>query len=255
MSLLEVKHLYKTYEYGVEVLRDVNLTLEKKQCVGLVGESGCGKSTLARCLLHIERIDQGSILFQGTPLHNKSERSIRPYRKHIQTVLQNPSAALNPKLKIKDSLIDPYSQFGSQTRLNHFQYTSEKAFVAQLLEAVELPVGLADRYPHELSGGQKQRVTIARAISIEPDIIILDEPTASLDVLSQAAILRLLNGLREQLGISYLFISHDLSAVYTMSQKILVMRDGIIVDQCKKEDLFSAERHTYTKELIAMFDS
>ncbi|KRE48987.1 ABC transporter ATP-binding protein [Paenibacillus sp. Soil522] len=254
MSLLEVNHVYKKYDNGAAVLQDVSFTMERGQCVGLAGESGCGKSTLARCLLHIEPIDEGSILFEGIPLHNKNERSLKPYRKHIQTVLQNPSAALNPKLKIKDSLMDPYLQFGSQATMKHFQYTNNKDFVAQLLDAVELPAGLADRYPHELSGGQKQRVTIARAISIEPDIIILDEPTSSLDVLSQAAVLRLLDDLREQLGTSYLFISHDLSAVYTMSQTVMVMRDGAIVDRFEKEELFSKGRHPYTQELVAMFE-
>lgn len=253
MSLIEVNHVYKKYDDGEAVLRNVSFTIEKGQCAGLVGESGCGKSTLARCLLLIEPIDAGSISFEGIPLQNKTGRRLQPYRKHIQAVLQNPSAALNPKLKIKDSLMDPYLQFGSQAAMKHFQYSSHKSFVAQLLDAVELPASLADCYPHELSGGQKQRVTIARAISIEPDFIILDEPTSSLDVLSQAAVLRLLDDLRVQLGTSYLFISHDISAVYTMSKTIMVMRDGVIVDRFEKEGLISKERHPYTQELVAMF--
>lgn len=254
MNLLEVKRVYKTYDPGFAVLQNVSFTLGKKQCLGLVGESGCGKSTLARCLLNMEPIDEGSILFEGTALHNKNERHLRPYRKHIQAVLQNPSAALNPKLRIIDSLIDPYMQFGDQVKLQHFCFRNKKDFALQLLEAVELPASLADRYPHELSGGQKQRVTIARAISIEPAIIILDEPTSSLDVLSQAAVLRLLDRLREQLGTSYLFISHDLSAVNTLCQHILVMKSGMIVDRFDKEELFAADRHPYTQELISMFE-
>ncbi|AJY74712.1 ABC transporter ATP-binding protein [Paenibacillus beijingensis] len=254
MSLLEVNHVHKRYDHGAAVLKDVSFTMERGQCLGLAGESGCGKSTLARCLLLIEPIDAGSIRFEGIPLHNKNERRLKPYRKHIQAVLQNPAAALNPKLKIKDSLLDPYLQFGREAELKHFQYTNEKDFVAQLLGAVELPSSLADRYPHELSGGQKQRVTIARAISIEPAVIILDEPTSSLDVLSQAAVLGLLDRLRKQLGTSYLFISHDLSAVYAMSQQVMVMREGTIVDRFAKEQLFAEERHPYTKELISMFE-
>jgi peptide/nickel transport system ATP-binding protein len=254
MNLLEVNHVYKTYENGAAVLQDINLTIGKKQCLGLVGESGCGKSTLARCILLMESIDRGSILFEGTPLHNKNERHVRPFRKNIQAVLQNPSAALNPKLKIVDSLIDPYLQLGRNAEMKHFHYTNKYDFAVQLLEAVELPADLANRYPHELSGGQKQRVTIARAISIEPAVIVLDEPTSSLDVLSQAAILRLLDELREKLGISYLFISHDLSAVYAMSQKIMVMRGGMMVDHFEKEELFASERHSYTQELVSMFD-
>lgn len=254
MNLMEVKNVYKSYSPGSDVLMNVSFTMEKKQCLGLVGESGCGKSTLARCLLNMEPIDKGSILFEGIALHNKNERNLRPYRKHIQAVLQNPSAALNPKLKIIDSLMDPYLIFGDQVKLQHFHYTNKKDFASQLLEAVELPASLADRYPHELSGGQKQRVTIARAISIEPEIIILDEPTSSLDVLSQAAVLRLLDRLREQLSTSYLFISHDLSAVYTLSQHILVMKSGMIVDRFEKEELFNTDRHPYTQELISMFE-
>ncbi|MFE4354119.1 ABC transporter ATP-binding protein [Peribacillus butanolivorans] len=254
MSLLEVKNVHKTYDNGVEVLKNVNFSMERKECLGLVGESGCGKSTLARCILQIESINKGMIMFEGTPLQNKSERNLKPYRKNIQAVLQNPASALNPKLRIKDSLIDPYLQYSSQAKMKQFQYTSEENYVAQLLEAVELPTGLAERFPHELSGGQKQRVTIARAISIEPALIILDEPASSLDVLSQAAVLRLLDELRVMLDISYLFISHDLSAVHEMSQKIMVMKEGVIVDSFEKENLFSMDRHSYTQELLTMFE-
>lgn len=155
MSLLEVKNVHKTYDNGVEVLKNVNFSMERKECLGLVGESGCGKSTLAHCILQIESINKGMIMFEGTPLQNKSERNLKPYRKNIQAVLQNPASALNPKLRIKDSLIDPYLQYSSQAKMKQFQYTSEENFVAQLLEAVELPTGLAERFPHELSGGQK----------------------------------------------------------------------------------------------------
>ncbi|PTM58014.1 ABC transporter ATP-binding protein [Desmospora activa] len=254
MTLLEAENIYKTVDKDISVLQDVSFSLQERACLGLVGESGCGKSTLARCLLQIDAIDQGRILFKGTPLHYKSERQLKPYRRHIQAVFQNPTAALNPKLKIKDSLLDPYLHYRNQVEFKHFHATNSRKFVAQLLEAVELPADLGNRYPHELSGGQKQRVTIARAISIEPAVIILDEPTASLDVLSQESVLRLLDGLREQLGVSYLFISHDLAAVYSMSTSIMVMRQGMIVDQFDKEDLFAPDRHPYTRELIAMFE-
>jgi peptide/nickel transport system ATP-binding protein len=254
MSLLEIKNVNKTYSAGIPVLKNINFALEKKECLGLVGESGCGKSTLARCILQLDSIDTGEILFKGTSLHDKNERNLKPYRKNIQTVMQNPTSSLNPKLKIRDSLLDPYLEYGAQVHLKHFQYTNEEGFVAQLLEAVELPPGLADSYPHELSGGQIQRVTIARAISIEPEVVVLDEPTSSLDVLSQASILRLLDDLRQRFEISYLFISHDLAAVNAMSQHIMVMREGSIVDRFEKEKLFSGKRHSYTKELVSMFE-
>ncbi|MGE6376131.1 ABC transporter ATP-binding protein [Peribacillus muralis] len=254
MSLLEIRNIHKTYYSGAEVLKNVNFSIESKECLGLIGESGCGKSTLARCLLQIEPIDEGSILFNGRELSDKSERVLKPYRRNMQAVLQNPASALNPKLKVRESIIDPFQQYGSQVDMKHLTYTSERDFIAQLLEMVELPKSLAERYPHELSGGQKQRVTIARAISIEPSLIILDEPASSLDVLSQASLLTLLGELRERLGMSYLFISHDLPAVQEMCQRIMVMKEGEIVDAFETELLLCADRHPYTKELISLFD-
>jgi peptide/nickel transport system ATP-binding protein len=253
MSLLTVDRLTKSYKEGKMAVNEFSFHLNKGECLGLVGESGCGKSTLARCLLRIEAIDSGSIALNGQPIERLNERKLRPYRKQMQIVFQNPSAALNPKLKIKDSLIDPYKQFNHQLKLKHFTFTSQAAYVKQLLEAVELPASLADRYPHELSGGQRQRVTIARAISIEPDIIVLDEPTASLDVISQGAVLGLLTSLRTHLNLSYLFISHDLAAVHQMSQRVLVMKEGRLVDQFDRDHLFQEDRHPYTKELISIF--
>ncbi|MGM7721522.1 ABC transporter ATP-binding protein [Metabacillus sp. Hm71] len=253
MNLLTVHKLTKSYQGQKTAVDNVSFYLKKGECLGLVGESGCGKSTLARCLLRIEPIDSGSITFKGQAIDQLNERQLHPYRKKIQIVLQNPSAALNPKLKIKDSLIDPYGQFRKDLDLGYFSYTSKDAFVKQLLEAVELPSSLANRYPHELSGGQRQRVTIARAISIEPELIVLDEPTASLDVISQRAVLALLTELRIILNLSYLFISHDLAAVKEMSQRIMVMKDGRLVDQFHHDQLFEAKRHPYTKELISIF--
>ncbi|ALC82212.1 MULTISPECIES: ABC transporter ATP-binding protein [Bacillus] len=253
MSLLAVKQLTKSYQAGKTAVNNLSFELKKGECLGIVGESGCGKSTLARCLLRIEPIDSGSIYFKNEAIEQLNEHQLHPYRKNIQIVLQNPAAALNPKLKIKDSLIDPYAQYSRKLNLSHFSYSSRDAFVKQLLEAVELPSGIANQYPHELSGGQRQRVTIARAISIEPELIVLDEPTASLDVISQGAVLTLLTELRETLNLSYLFISHDLAAVSQMSQRIMVMKEGKIVDQFIRDHLFGEERHPYTKELISIF--
>ncbi len=172
---------------------------------------------------------------------------------HFQAVFRNPMASLNPKLKIKESLVDPYLQFQEDLSLKYFSYTSKSAFVKQLLEAVELTNDLADRYPYELSGGQRQRVTIAKAISIEPYLIVLDEPTASLEVLTQGSALELLAELQKTLSLSYLFISHDLADVRQMSQGILVMREGELVDEFNRDELFGEVRHPYTKELISIF--
>nr|WP_124118709.1 dipeptide/oligopeptide/nickel ABC transporter ATP-binding protein [Paenibacillus xylanexedens] len=252
--VLHVEHLSRTYT-GADrpAVNDISFALNRGECLGLVGESGCGKSTLARCLLRIEDADKGSIILGGQDIARLSGRRLRPHRRKIQIVFQNPMAALNPKLKIADSLIDPYEQLGRNAELSHFTYTSKDAYVQKLLEAVELPSDLAGRYPHELSGGQRQRVTIARAIGIEPDVVVLDEPTASLDVISQGAVLQLLTDLRTSLGLSYVFISHDLAAVHRMSQRIIVMREGQIVDRFGADALFAEERHPYTKELISIF--
>ncbi|TDQ34597.1 ABC transporter ATP-binding protein [Aureibacillus halotolerans] len=253
MSVLDVQGLTKAYKKDKLVLDHISFHLEAGECLGLVGESGCGKSTLARCVLGVETIKDGHIRLFDEPIQHLSEKKLRPLRKHFQAVFQHPTASLNPKRTIRESLLDPYQQFEKELSLAHFSFTSPDAFVRQLLEAVELPEELANRYPHELSGGQKQRVTIARAISIEPAFIVLDEPTASLDVLSQGAVLALLTTLRQSLGIAYLFISHDLAAVHQMSQRIMVMKEGKLVDQFSSDELMANERDSYTKELIAIF--
>ncbi|ANU15649.1 dipeptide/oligopeptide/nickel ABC transporter ATP-binding protein [Planococcus maritimus] len=254
MSLLQLNNVQKSYQPGVAVLKDIHFSIERQECVGIVGESGCGKSTLARCILQLDQLDEGEIVFDGVPLQNKSEREIRPYRRHLQTVMQDPASSLNPKLKIRHSLMEPFRQFGAQVSLTHFQHGSEEELARQLMEAVELSPDLLSRYPHELSGGQKQRISIARAISLEPALVVLDEPTSSLDVLTQMSILKLLDHLREALDLSYLLISHDLLAIQALSQKILVMKEGEIVDRFDKGDLFSAERHPYTQQLVSLFD-
>ncbi|CAM4227617.1 ABC transporter ATP-binding protein [Saccharibacillus endophyticus] len=252
--VLSVSQLSRTYAGAdLPAVDSVSFDLERGECLGLVGESGCGKSTLSRCLLRIEDADSGSIVLDGQDIARLNARKLRPHRRSIQIVFQNPSAALNPKLKIADSLIDPYEQLAGGAQLKHFSYTSREAYIRQLLEAVELPAELASRYPHELSGGQRQRVTIARAIGIEPDVVVLDEPTASLDVISQGAVLGLLTKLRTSLGLSYLFISHDLAAVHRMSQQIMVMQEGRIVDRFRADELMAENRHAYTKELISIF--
>ncbi|MFT4398778.1 ABC transporter ATP-binding protein [Bacillus sp. SW14] len=252
MNTLDVQQLFKSYS-GDPVLKDIHFHIKKGECLGLVGASGCGKSTLARCLLGIETIEQGEIFLNQKPFSQAKGKQLRAMRKEIQAVLQHPSAALNPKLKIKDSLVDPIQQYLDSIDLTYFSYVSEKDFVNQLLDLTGLPRRIGECYPHELSGGQKQRVTIARAISIEPSLIVCDEPTASLDVSSQASLLTLLSELREELGLSYLFISHDLAAVYQISQRIMVMNDGEIIDRFSAKDLLAEGRHEHTKQFLQVF--
>jgi peptide/nickel transport system ATP-binding protein len=251
--LLSVEQLSKKYKNGRDAIKGVSFQLNRGECLGLVGESGCGKSTLARCLLRLEPVSGGTIVFKGQPIQLLNERQLNPCRRDIQIVFQNPASSLNPRLKIKDSLLDPYDQYSGQMKHAFFTCSSRSAFVNELLEAVELSPSLSNCYPHELSGGQKQRVTIARAISIEPALIVLDEPTASLDVVSQGSVLRLLKQLQTSLKLSYLFISHDLAAVGQMSDRILVMREGQLVDEFCRAEMYAEERHSYTKELISIF--
>lgn len=255
-AILAVNQLTKVFSCGHKALDQVSLHIEKGECLGMVGESGCGKSTLARCILLLEKMDQGQIWFMNEPLHELDAKMIRKVRKEIQAVFQNPAASLNPKLTIIDSLMEPLD-FQKEVQPSFLRdVRGDRIKTAQyLLEMVNLPANYLHVYPHELSGGQKQRVAIARAISIEPSLIILDEPTASLDVSIQAKILNLLKDLQEQLGLSYLFISHDLAAVHFMSQRVMVMQHGRMVDECSKQDLFSEERHPYTKEMIHVFEA
>ncbi|MFC0189386.1 ABC transporter ATP-binding protein [Fictibacillus aquaticus] len=240
-AVIAVKNAAKTYIGSSRAALDsVSFTIIRGECLGIVGESGSGKSTLAKCILGIQEISDGEITLSDKP----------------QAVLQNPSASLNPKLRIIDSLLEPLD--AQKHLLPSFladvchdrRKTGDK-----LLSMVSLPGGCLDQYPHQLSGGQKQRVSIARAISVEPRLIVFDEPTASLDVLVQAKVLNLLKDLQEKLGLSYLFISHDLAAVNFMSQRIGVMKDGQLLDLFRREALFSPQRHPYTKQLIEVFDS
>lgn len=253
-EVLRLKNVWKTYHGGHQAVKGISFAIRRGECLGLVGESGSGKSTLARCLLTLERMDKGEIWLKGRPLHKLTSFQLRQARREMQAVFQNPSASFNSKLTIMDSLLEPIrcQNKGCPSFLD--KSTNEQEIASQLLEKVHLPDNCLNRYPGELSGGQKQRVAIARAISVEPSLIVLDEPTASLDVSIQAKVLNLLKDLQEELGLSYLFISHDLSAVHFMSQRLMIMQQGEIVDVCEGMELFAPNRHSYTKQLLALFD-
>ncbi|MFC7373211.1 ABC transporter ATP-binding protein [Fictibacillus iocasae] len=241
MSVLSVKNVTKTYNRsGKPALSHVSLTVQKGECVGIVGESGSGKSTLAKCVLGLYDTDLGMI--------------DRP--KKLQAVFQNPSSSLNPKLRIMDSVLEALEGQHHMNPSYLAKTGNDRRNIGEyLLDLVQLPGELLDRYPHQLSGGQKQRISIARAISIEPDLIVLDEPTASLDVSVQANVLNLFKDLQDEFSLSYLFISHDLAAVNFMSQQIGVMKDGELLEVFPQKKLFSEERHHYTKELLHVFRS
>jgi peptide/nickel transport system ATP-binding protein len=254
-EVLFARNIKKTYFSGHRAVNGVSISIKRGECVGLVGESGSGKSTLARCLLMLEKLDDGEIYLHDQPLHLMTKREIRKIRPSMQAVFQNPASALNPKLKIIDSLMEVLDTYPHVNPVYLQDVREHRELCAKrLLDMVGIESRYLYCYPHELSGGQKQRVVIARAISIQPSFIIFDEPTASLDVYTQGQILSLIKELQDQLGISYLFISHDLPAVCFISERIAVMKEGVFVDQFNKDELFSQHRHPYTQKLVHLFE-
>ena len=225
---------------SVQAVAGVSLAIDPGEALGLVGESGCGKSTLGRLVQGLEQPDGGTVLVDGAP--PTADR--RTHARRVQTIYQNPLDVLDPRLKVAEAVAEPLEIHRLGTR----ETRAER--VMQLLRDVELPEDLALRYPHELSGGQAQRVVIARALALEPQVIVCDEPVASLDAPIQRQILRLLDRLRRDLGLSYLFISHDLGAVWELCQRVAIMYLGRIVEEGPKEEIFLRPRHPYTQALL-----
>ncbi|MEZ5084887.1 MAG: ABC transporter ATP-binding protein [Tessaracoccus sp.] len=252
--VLRAERLVKIYGSGTRAVDDVSLTLPKGSCLGVVGESGSGKSTLARCLLSLERINGGNIWLHDQQLNTLSGEALRKARQQMQLVLQNPNASFNERLPIMTSLMEPLECIGRRSPSFLDVGDDPHAVAKALLELVQLPGEYLKKLPHQLSSGEKQRVSIARAISAEPSFIVLDEPTASLDVSTQARVLNLLKDLQEALGLSYMFISHDLSSVHFISQHLMVMKHGVVVDDFDRSQLFAPGRHSYTTQLIDLFE-
>ncbi len=250
------KNIRKIYANGFQAVNNVSFSIGQGKCLGLVGESGCGKSTLAKCILSLEKINGGEIWLDEIERTQNHLVKSSDRNRDMQIVFQNPATALNRKRKIIDSLLEPldYQQDIVPKFLADIR-DDRRAMGKRLLEMMDLPEYYLDMYPFELSGGQKQRVTIARAISVNPHLIILDEPTSGLDVSVQAKVLNLLKDLQRQFNLTYLFISHDLSAVNFMSDKVIVMYKGTIVDRFDKKSIFDRERHSYTKRLLEVFDA
>ena len=222
----------------------VSLEIAAGETVGLVGESGCGKSTLGRAVLQLVRPNAGRIEFEGVDLCGLSDAQLRPYRRKMQMVFQDPFSSLNPRLTVGQAVAEPMLVHGLA------QPAELPAQVAELFELVGLAANTVNRYPHEFSGGQRQRVGIARALAARPAFLVCDEPVSSLDVSIQAQIVNLFEDLRAQLGLAYLFVSHDLAVVRHLSDRIAVMYLGRIVEVASKQDLYLRPLHPYTRLLL-----
>jgi peptide/nickel transport system ATP-binding protein len=247
--LLDVKGLSKTYATRsggeVKAVDAVDFTVNKGEILGIVGESGSGKSTIARLVLRLIEPSAGDVTFDGQDMMSLSGEKLRLMRRHMQLVFQNPHSALNGRHMIGDAIAEP---FRIQSRLSRREI---EANVDRLLDIVQLPRVFRYRYPHELSGGQKQRVCIARAVALSPKLLVLDEPTSALDVSVQAQVLKFLRELREEMDLTYVFISHDLAVVRELCNRVLVMRRGRIVEEGATADIFAAPEQDYTRNLLA----
>ena len=244
--LLHVEGLTKVYPGQTSpAVNNISFDIKQGETLGLIGESGCGKTSLSRMLMGLLAPTTGSVLFGNEPLIGKNISFPNRFRRDIQMVFQDPFASLNPKLKIEDMLLEPLHihKIGSTN-------SERKKRVEYLLNAVGMPADSAQRYAHNFSGGQRQRIVIARALATNPKLIICDEAVAALDVSVQAQVLNLLNDLKEEFGLTYLFISHDMPVVYHMSNRVMVMRKGEMVEQGSAEDVFLQPKHEYTQRLM-----
>jgi peptide/nickel transport system ATP-binding protein len=246
---VEVKNLKKYFTTPTGMLHavdGVDLTIEKGQTIGIVGESGCGKSTMGRVMARLTDATDGEILLEGQNVLDLKGRKLKEYHKRVQIIFQDPFASLNPRKTVYNTLVEPL--------VIQKVYPDKKALENRVYELIEL-VGLSTRhvnaYPHELDGGRRQRIGIARALALDPEFIVCDEPVSALDVSIQAQILNLLKRLQQQFGYTYMFITHDLSVVKHISNEILVMYLGQMVEKAPVRNLFANPRHPYTQALLS----
>ena len=256
VPLLEVNDLKKhfvlrsgllgTNAATVSAVDGVSFTIDKGETLALVGESGCGKSTVGRCILRLFDSTAGQVILDGQRIDDLSPAALRPLRRRIQVVFQDPFSSLNPRLRVRDILAEPIRNFGLAK-----SSADLKERVARLMEVVRLPRDAINRWPHEFSGGQRQRIGIARALAAEPDLIVCDEAVSALDVSVKAQIVNLLQDLQKELGLALLFISHDLAIVEHMTHRVAVMYLGKIVELGVKRQIFAAPKHPYTQALLS----
>ena len=248
--LVEINHLKKYFHVNKGLLHavdDVSFYINKGETLGLVGESGCGKSTTGRTIIRLLEADSGEVNFHGENVLGFNKSQMKTFREHVQMVFQDPYSCLNPRLSVFELIAEPL------TNMEEYRRDKKKldARVRELMDVVGLSRRLINAYPHELDGGRRQRVGIARALSVKPEFIVLDEPVSALDVCIQAQIINLLKRLQMDLGLTYLFISHDLSVVKHISNRIGVMYLGNFVEEANKENLYKNPMHPYTQALLS----
>ena len=248
-AMLEVKNLTKHFKAGkgqeVHAVDNVSFTLEKGKTLGLVGESGCGKSSCARTIIRIYDPTEGQILLDGQDITHMKQRELKPLRKKMQMIFQDPYASLNARMTVRDIIAEPLLAHGIVKKKDQ-----ANEYVYPMLERVGLTKEHANRYAHEFSGGQRQRVGIARALVLQPELVICDEPISALDVSIQAQVINLLKDFQEERGVSYLFIAHDLSMVRYVSDGVGVMYLGQLVEVCEADEIYKNPLHPYTRGLL-----
>ena len=248
-TLVEVKNLkkyFKTPRGLLHAVDDIHFKIEKGQTLGVVGESGCGKSTLGRTVIHLHERTSGQILFDGKDVSDLSKHELKEFRSHVQMIFQDPFSSLNPRMSVSQLIAEPLLIY--KTSKSSADLGKE---VGRLMDTVGLARRFANSYPHELDGGRRQRIGIARALSLNPEFIVCDEPVSALDVSIQAQILNLMQDLQDELDLTYMFITHDLSVVKHFSNQIMVMYLGQMVEMAPTEVLFKNPVHPYTKALLS----